>query len=599
LQEYIWHLMPTIGGGWTLLQDGDFIKYQDEQVDQTQVVKDKAKVVADALIAAAAAAAAATAAAAKKPATTSMYSVYKMKRMYTDYKDISKRHFFAQWIKEVKVTAHTHQCTNPLNPLYVPTTDEDKAIFAADNAFMFNVAAKTVKYPSGKTIIQRHMDDMDGQVTFTELTTDATAEVVAQINETKLEETLRAMEAHPDKWHGTGESFLNSFETKLVQLNDSRSKPVEELEVHSWLTYFLRGHPAAMSSINQQRQLEIRFKETNPGFTRTFASFMNGIRVSLQQYDEENKFTNPSKKAKAAERRANAFKRKDGKPKRDKESFEKYKKELQAINMWLDPAAFNKLSPAAKTAHTEKTRALRQVKRGASTPTAAPTAETTPAAPVPTVPTAPATPQTYVQAANQTETPAGPVPTGVPGMYIYMGRVYKLAVARQTYKSNGNPKIYGSLVDGGCNGGLASDNVMILSENSFGKVDIVGVGDNLIKDVPLCTAAGYINTKTGPIIAIMHNYAALKKGSSIHSSVQLKDHGIMVDDTPKSQKRFDGAYGRQMIRIPTDETFYDVELKITGGLAYFEMVPPTMEQLNDESIPHVHLTSDMPWDPSK
>jgi hypothetical protein len=454
LQEYIRHLMPTIGGDWTLLQDSDFIRYQDGLVAQTQAAKDQAKAVADALIAAAATAAAA--AAATKPTSTSMYSVYKMKRMYTDHKDISKRHFFAQWIKEVKVTAHTHQCTNPLNSLYKPTTNEEKAIFAADNAFMFNVAAKTVKYLSGKTIIQRHMDDMDGQVTFAELTTDATAEVVAQINETKLEETLRAMEAHPDKWNGTGESFLDSFETKLVQLNDSRSKAVEELKVRSWLTYCLRGHPAAMASINQQRQLKIHFKETNPGFVvRTFAAFMDGIRVSMQQYDEENKFTNPSKKAKAAERRANAFKREDGKrdegkPKHDKESFERYKKELQALNMWLAPEAFNKLSPAAKTAHTEKTRALRQAKRGESTPAEASVAE---AVPTPPMQPMPANPPTYVQAANQMAVPAVPG-QAAPNIFIHMGRVYKLAIARQTYKSNGNQKVYGSLVDGGCNGGL-------------------------------------------------------------------------------------------------------------------------------------------------
>jgi polyribonucleotide nucleotidyltransferase len=102
-----------------------------------------------------------------------------MKRLYTDYKAINKRQFFTQWLKEVKVTAHTHDSVNPLNPAYVPATADEKAVFEADNAFMFNVATKTVKYPSGKTIIQKHLDDMDGQTTFAELTADAKGEVVA------------------------------------------------------------------------------------------------------------------------------------------------------------------------------------------------------------------------------------------------------------------------------------------------------------------------------------------------------------------------------------------------------------------------------------
>jgi hypothetical protein len=67
------------------------------------------------------------------------------------------------------------------------------------------------------------------------------------------------------------------------------------------------------------------------------------------------------------------------------------------------------------------------------------------------------------------------------------------------------------------------------------------------------------------------------------------------------QMRFDGERGTQMVRIPTneDDVYYDVELNIISGLAYFQMQPPTPEQLNDETIPHVHLTSNMAWDPAK
>jgi hypothetical protein len=108
---------------------------------------------------------------------------YKMHHLYTDYKDITKQHFFTQWLKEVKVTAHTQPCINPLNPTYKPSSPDEALIFDMDNAYIFNVAAKTVKYLSGKTIVQRHLDDMDGQKTFIELTVDATGEIVSKINE--------------------------------------------------------------------------------------------------------------------------------------------------------------------------------------------------------------------------------------------------------------------------------------------------------------------------------------------------------------------------------------------------------------------------------
>jgi hypothetical protein len=148
---------------------------------------------------------------------------------------------------------------------------------------------------------------------------------------------------------------------------------------------------------------------------------------------------------------------------------------------------------------------------------------------------------------------------------------------------------------------VEGNDVLILEEHSFGEVDIVGVGDNMIKGVPLCTAAGLVQTTKGPVIAIMHHYGALKTGGSIHSPLQLRDHGVIIDDTPNTQCCFDGEYGGQVIKVPSmnGESTYDLPLSIRGGLAYFTMRPPTAEEMNDEAIPHVHITSDMLWDPSK
>ena len=117
----------------------------------------------------------------------------------------------------------------------------------------------------------------------------------------------------------------------------------------------------------------------------------------------------------------------------------------------------------------------------------------------------------------------------------------------RTYKANATPQYKGSLIDGGCNGGLVGDDCIILETHAFGKVDIVGVGDNFIENVPLCTAAGLIQTSAGPIIGIMHNYAALGKGGSIHSPLQMQDFGLLIDEKAKTQKRIDGEYGTQMV----------------------------------------------------
>jgi hypothetical protein len=110
-----------------------------------------------------------------------------------------------------------------------------------------------------------------------------------------------------------------------------------------------------------------------------------------------------------------------------------------------------------------------------------------------------------------------------------------------------------------------------------------------------------METTRGQVISIMHQLAALKTGGSLHSPLQMRDHGVIIDNTPSTQRCFDREHGGQMIQFPSmnGESSYDLPLSIRGGLAYFTMRPPTVEELNDEAIPHVHITLDMLWDPSK
>jgi hypothetical protein len=191
---------------------------------------------------------------------------------------------------------------------------------------------------------------------------------------------------------------------------------------------------------------------------------MNGLQISLQQYDDKHKpKPNPKFKLKQEEERhANNTKRVTERTKATPEEFEKFKKELQDLGMWLAGDAFKKMTVAQKRAHHEKIKALRARKQGPTTPETQLT--------------------TYAQVATATR--ATSTPTNPPANIVQHNRTYRLATSVRTYQANNQSKVNGSLIDGGCNGGLAGEYVLILEEHSFGKVDIVGVGNNLIKDIP-------------------------------------------------------------------------------------------------------------------
>jgi hypothetical protein len=213
LQEFIRHHQNDALHDWMQDMDVVFQEFQDSLVGQTQAQAQaqaaQALLQAQAAAQAAAAAAAATADAQRTGGANSMLTAYKMKRQYSNYKEITKRHFFSSWNKELKVTAIARNCSNSLNENYVPVAADELAVWTADQAFMMGVFIQKVKYPSGQTIVSHHLNDMDAQTAYKEIVADAMSEIVVQINKNKLEGALRDMDASPNKWNRTLEAFLD------------------------------------------------------------------------------------------------------------------------------------------------------------------------------------------------------------------------------------------------------------------------------------------------------------------------------------------------------------------------------------------------------
>ena len=83
-------------------------------------------------------------------------------------------------------------------------------------------------------------------------------------------------------------------------------------------------------------------------------------------------------------------------------------------------------------------------------------------------------------------------------------------------------------------------------------VDIQGIDNHRINEIPIVTAGGVINTQKGPVIAIMHQYAYTGKGKSIHSCAQMEAHKQTVHD--KSTK----VGGNSGLRPLTDMSFLSI-----------------------------------------
>jgi hypothetical protein len=279
LQEFIRSFKHDKNHDWSNDTADDFIEFQDTLLDEPKR-SSGSSVVAPRM-------------------SGAVGAPFKLKRQYSDYRDINKRHFFPAWEKELNITALTHNCNNPLDAAYVPTTSEEIMAFAHNQAFMMGVFIQKIKYPSGKTIITRHLSDMDTQVAYAELKADATSKVVLQINKYKLEDALREMDAGPDKWNSGLEPFLDSFVFKLSQLNVTQEVKVPDQDSQEWLIHSLQNHKGAMAMVAHMQQLVLRDKQLNPTHKMALKDWIDGLTVLFQQWDKTDKLQTPCPKVKA------------------------------------------------------------------------------------------------------------------------------------------------------------------------------------------------------------------------------------------------------------------------------------------------------------
>ena len=144
-----------------------------------------------------------------------------------------------------------------------------------------------------------------------------------------------------------------------------------------------------------------------------------------------------------------------------------------------------------------------------------------------------------------------------------------------------------SLIDRGANGGVAGDDMRVIFRTNR-SVDIKGIDNHHVNDIGIGTVGGVVQTNKGPVIAIMHQYALLGKGPSIHSPSQLEWYKNDVND-----KSIHVPGGLQ--RITTLEG-YVIPLVIKDGLTRLDIRPHTDEEF--DTLPHVFLTSELEWDPT-
>jgi len=143
----------------------------------------------------------------------------------------------------------------------------------------------------------------------------------------------------------------------------------------------------------------------------------------------------------------------------------------------------------------------------------------------------------------------------------------------------------GTLIDRGANGSiLGSDAKVQFKHNST--IDVTGIDNHELNSLPIVDATAKTISQHGEIIVWLRQYAYYGLGRTLHSAPQLEGNKCIVDD--RSYK----AGGTQSIRTIEG---YVLPIDIISGLPYLPLGPHTDHEY--ETLPHIDLTSNSPWDP--
>jgi hypothetical protein len=547
-----------------------------------------------------------------------------VKRSISDCKAFKEDRCFDSWQRHLQTTARSHNVDNVINLLCVPTNQDEQDLLNEQKKFVHSVLEQTVSTPDGILIIRFHSDAGDATAVHSDLVDRCSESTAAQLAASELESDLAEFRVD-SSWTKTNQAFLIAWTAKTLDLDSVLEQPITESQKRIWFTC-AAAPKAVLSLAVSQFDASKRLTAIGIGSSHAEARFsilcdhVKDVAMRADQTERicqstprqvhEAKTNPPSAPDETGNSRptsaAKTFLGKDGQmhscvAPREKHQAMTPKERITAL---AEIRAAKGLASKVPCPPRESRRF-----RNPAPPSDAPTpkntmlscAEVTDPAPTPSVvsgvtqppPALSSNSLRQVLTSNRVPTStneAAPPTDTKDDLVSFDGRFYRcVSSASVSYdlSNHAYAPVLSSLIDGGANGGMAGNNVRVLSESSFNKANVTGIGDSLIQDLSLATVAGLTSTHKGFAIGIFNQCANYGKGHTMHSSTQLHTFGTLLHEAPRS------TGGVQRLIAPDG---CHIPLSYRAGPPHMDMRPPADVEI--DTLPHVLLTGDDAWNPS-
>ena len=176
------------------------------------------------------------------------------------------------------MTARAHDCEEILQPTFRPRGDADSLeLFRLKNDFMYSVFNKCLFSDMGKTIVRKHLDNMNAQRVWEEFATHMTTSSKGKAEKRRLH-TYVTTTVLDKSGKGTTEQFILHFNEQFRQL-DEVSPPEESLPYTTRLTLL----QTAVHNIPELRMVEtmeefISLSSSSSGPTMRYDNYLTVLQ---------------------------------------------------------------------------------------------------------------------------------------------------------------------------------------------------------------------------------------------------------------------------------------------------------------------------------
>ncbi|EEC44015.1 predicted protein [Phaeodactylum tricornutum CCAP 1055/1] len=556
-----------------------------------------------------------------------------VKRDKTHYPILKDDRYWDNFYRSFVVTAVSHNVEKVLDPSYAPTDPSEKSLFEQQKKFVYSALEHTLQTDMGKNLVREHSFDFNAQEVFRKVVKHYTESASAKIGSSNTLAYLTTAK-YGTSWTGTAEGFILHWKNHLRIYNDM--VPMAEQLPKQLCLSLLEN---AVHDIPELRQVKITatLDLAKGGTPLNYEGYLSLLLASASLYDKGNNLSN-SRSVKS-KRSAFLTDLSYDQPDFTEDNGIDYDIDLSPAviyeanthNRKVSPSGHRNRDPATNRERPYIPREMwnqlsddaKAILQGLSAPDKGPTRsgdvsqralEANTHAKIsndngefnrsePDNQQAEAfhdCDQTTELLAHLTDrvshmgdgdiqkvlaasrrTPINCTQSSDNRQQSVQLNVLEYQVSRHSVENK-----TAALVDRGANGGLAGCDVKVVNKTGR-SASITGINEHTLSDLDIVTAAGFVESHKGPIIVIMHQYAYLGKGKTIHSSAQLEHYRNTVEDRSRN------VGGQQRI-VTLDD--YIIPLHVRQGLPYMDMRQPTDSEF--ESLPHVVLTSDIDWDPS-